>query len=108
MLAVKSEPSFRMQILAAAVVLALMIAVRVQKWEAVVLIGAMAGVFSLELVNSAVERMCDGFNPRLHPLVKEIKDLLAGAVLVSAITSVGIGFVIFWPYRFELLQLLGI
>ncbi|RMD51605.1 diacylglycerol kinase, partial [Candidatus Parcubacteria bacterium] len=40
----------------------------------------------------------DGLKPRLHPLVKEIKDIMAGAVLITAIVAALIGLIIFWPY----------
>jgi diacylglycerol kinase len=35
--------------------------------------------------------------PRVHPYAKVVKDIMAGAVLVMALFSVLIGFVIFFP-----------
>ena len=55
-----------------------------------------AVVFSLELLNTAVERACDVITKEYHPLIKAAKDAAAGAVLVSAIASVVIGVLLFW------------
>ena len=49
-------------------------------WAIVALTSAL--VLALELVNSAVERLIDLLHPAIHPEIKAIKDMLAGAVLV--------------------------
>lgn len=55
-------------------------------------------VLSLELINTALERILDMMKPRVHPYVRIIKDLVAGAVLVSALSSLLAGIVIFIPH----------
>ena len=55
-------------------------------------------VLSLELINSQIEKFLDLIQPEHHPRVKIIKDFSAGAVLLSAIGSVVIGLLIFWPH----------
>ena len=52
-------------------------------------------VLSAELTNTAIERICDLVHPEEHPLVKIIKDVAAGAVLISAIMAAGAGLWIF-------------
>jgi len=42
---------------------------------------ACAVVLALELVNSALEALIDLLHPEVHPEIKIIKDMLAGAVL---------------------------
>jgi undecaprenol kinase len=54
-------------------------------WALVVLVIAL--VMSLELLNSAIEGVIDLLHPTLHPEIKVIKDLIAGAVLVSSIAA---------------------
>ena len=49
---------------------------------------SIAAVFITESVNSAVERLCDHVMPQYSRQVKEIKDLAAGAVLISAVMAV--------------------
>ena len=52
-------------------------------------------VLTAELVNTAIDCICDLVHPEKHPLVKIIKDVAAGAVLISAITAACAGLWIF-------------
>jgi len=54
-------------------------------------------VLSLELVNTAIEAVCDLATTNLHPLAKTAKDAAAAAVLLAAIISFIIGLIIFLP-----------
>jgi diacylglycerol kinase len=54
-------------------------------------------VISLEMINSAVEILCDMVTTDFHPKIKIIKDVAAGAVLVASIASLIIGLMIFIP-----------
>lgn len=53
-------------------------------------------VISLELVNTSVEHTVDKASPEKSELARLAKDAAAGAVLVSAIFAVIIGFLMFW------------
>jgi diacylglycerol kinase len=55
-------------------------------------------VLVLELMNSIFERMVDILKPRIHHYVEDIKDIMAGTVLVASLGSALIGLLIFWPY----------
>jgi Diacylglycerol kinase len=55
-------------------------------------------VLSAEAVNTCIECICDLVSPDYHPLVKKIKDISAGMVLILSIISVIVGCVIFIPY----------
>ena len=52
---------------------------------------AIVGTITLELVNSAIERVVDLVTTEYHPLAKQAKDIAAGAVFVYAIFSVIVG-----------------
>lgn len=62
------------------------------EWAIILLCNAL--VFSLEIVNTAVEKAVDLATDKQHPLAKISKDAAAGAVLVAAIFSVIVGIVI--------------
>ncbi len=64
-------------------------------------------VLSLELVNTAVEAICDLVSPEPHPLVKTAKDASAAAVLMAAAVSVIVGIVLFGPPLLEKLRAYG-
>ncbi len=96
--AYRSEQSFRLQVLAAVLVIALALFVRVTVTEYLVLLLLITAVLVLELVNSIFERLLDAFKPRLHPIIKEAKDMMAAAVLLMSLVSLVIGVLIFYPY----------
>lgn len=90
-LAARRERSFRLQLLAAAAVLALLVATRpAPLWWA--LLGLATGlVLMAELFNSALETLLDHLHPERHPAVGAAKDLAAGAVLVASAAAVVVG-----------------
>lgn len=94
----KEEQSFRVQVLAGLVILILAIVFRIKKWETVILILVVVFVLVLELINSIFERVADLLKPRVHVYVETIKDIMAGAVLLSSLAALAIGVIIFWPY----------
>jgi diacylglycerol kinase len=59
-----------------------------------------AVVLGFEMLNTAVEKICNLVHPQHHPFVKIIKDVAAGAVLVAAIAAAVCGAVIFIPKIF--------
>lgn len=76
----------------------------VNREQSLLLVLSISVMFSLELLNSQIERFLDLVVPRRSRLVKEIKDLSAGAVLVSALGVLVIGLIIFLPYFIRLFR----
>ncbi|MDR1706446.1 diacylglycerol kinase family protein [Dysgonomonas sp.] len=56
-----------------------------------------AMVFSLEIMNSAIENLCDHITPQRNETIKKIKDLAAAAVFIASVISVICGAIIFLP-----------
>ncbi|MFC0522571.1 diacylglycerol kinase family protein [Pontibacillus salicampi] len=94
----KAERNFRIHLMTTLCVCILAAIVRVSFIEWAVLTLTVSLVLTMELINSAVERIMDFLSPTWHPLVGEIKDITAGAVLVTAIAAIIIGCFIFIPY----------
>ena len=94
----RREQSFRIQIVAAIVIIVAVAVIPLAMWERILLILMVAAVLVLEIINSIFERISDALKPRLHPMVREVKDMMAGAVLITAITSVTVSILIFWSY----------
>src|SRR6266480_3841576 len=59
---------------------------------------AIAIVWTAEALNTAFEFLADAAAPSFHPIVRDAKDVAAGAVLVTAIAAVIIGGIVFWPH----------
>lgn len=94
----RAEQSFRLQLVGAVVVLVLVVVLPLETWERILLLLMAAAVLVLEVVNSIVERLADAVAPRLHPMVREVKDMMAGMVLLTALTAAVVALVILWPY----------
>src|SRR3989338_9253684 len=90
-LAFLSERSFRLQSVAALFVVFAMLLFPLRLYERILLLLLIGSVLVLELINSVFERLVDAFKPRMHPLVKDIKDLMAAAVLVASCIAAIVG-----------------
>jgi len=62
------------------------------------LVLAIAIVWTAEALNTAFEFLADAASPEFHPLVRDAKDVAAGAVLVTALAAIVLGALIFWPH----------
>ena len=54
-----------------------------------------SSVIGFELINTAVESLCDFVHPSFHHLIKITKDISSGCVLVSAVFAFANGILIF-------------
>lgn len=85
---------------AAATVIALVAAfvLRISAGDWCWIILAISIVWTAEALNTAFEFLADVASPEFHPLVKDAKDVAAGAVLITAVAALVIGAIVFWPY----------
>ena len=68
----------------------------ISKIEFIILAITITMVIAAELVNTAIESAIDLSTNYYHPLAKIAKNTAAGAVLITAINSVLVGYIIFW------------
>lgn len=99
-----TEQSFRIQVSIALVVLVFGVVFQVRTHEWILLVFLVGSVLTLEIINSIFERIVDSFKPRIHPVVKDIKDIMAGAVLIVSVIAAAIGVTIFYPHFIELVS----
>ncbi len=93
----REEPNARIQILAAILAIAAGKILEISKTEWMAMFLAIGMVVAAEAFNSALENLSDFVSPEKKPQIKKAKDLAAAAVLISAITALIIGIVIFLP-----------
>ena len=101
---VHEEQNLKIQLIAAFFIAMLAWYFRVNRIEWILLILSSGLVILAEVVNSAIERVTDVLKPRINGYVKEIKDIMAAAVMITAVTSVIVGVIIFYPYVLNLLH----
>ncbi|MGG4497426.1 diacylglycerol kinase family protein [Brevibacillus reuszeri] len=94
---VKTQRNMQIHVAAATLVLAAAWWLQIPRSDVLLVFFSIGLVFSLELLNTAVEAVVDLVSPKWHAKAKIAKDASAGAVLVSAILSAGIGITIFGP-----------
>lgn len=94
----KTQLNFRVQVVAAALVVAAMFVFDVQPWQKVTLLLLIMTVLILEIVNTVSEHLVDLFEPRLNHYVRDIKDLMAAAVFLASFVAIAIALVIFGPF----------
>jgi diacylglycerol kinase len=75
---------------------AVMLRISARDWCWIIL--AISIVWTAEALNTAFEFLADAASPELHPLVRDAKDVAAGAVLITAVAAAVIGGIVFWPY----------
>ena len=96
----KEEQNLKIQSIIAIIAVVLAIYFNITRIEWMFLVFVIGLVVLMEIANSAVERMTDILKPRIHDYVKEIKDIAAAGVMVSALIALIIGAIIFLPYLF--------
>jgi diacylglycerol kinase len=73
--------------------------IKAYEWLAIVI--CIGLVFTAEAFNSSIEILTDSIYKEQHKWAGQIKDIAAGAVLISAIVSIIVAGIIFTPYLLE-------
>lgn len=73
---------------------------KITNTEWIVLIIVSGFVLVSEAVNTAIEIDIDLTSPEYHPYARDTKDVAAGAVLISAMTAIIVGVLVFGHYIF--------
>ncbi|HEX7169697.1 MAG TPA: diacylglycerol kinase [Rubrobacter sp.] len=92
--AVRTQRNMRFHVVVAVVVLVASLFVGVSRIELAFLILTILLVFVTELFNTAMEFVVDLATKEYHPLAKLAKDVSAGAVLVSSVGAVLVGYLV--------------
>jgi diacylglycerol kinase len=55
-------------------------------------------VMTLEAINTAIEKLCNEVTLERKESIRNIKDVAAGAVLLSSIVAITIAIIVFWKH----------
>ena len=100
---ITNEHNFRIHTFATIVVIIAGILLKVSFAAWIILILTIAFVMVVEILNTAVEYLCDYLTDKYDERIGTIKDIAAAAVLVSAIGAAAVGVLIFGRRIIELL-----
>jgi diacylglycerol kinase (ATP) len=91
----RTQRNLRIHFVIAIAVIAAAAAFGVDRIELICLLLAIAFVLVAEMVNSAIEGAIDVSTTSFDPNAKLAKDIAAGAVLISTVTALAVGYLIF-------------
>jgi len=91
----KSQRNMRLHFLMGLFAVLLGILLNFTYIEVMVLCLTIAFVLFAEMFNTAIEYTVDLVSQEYHPLARIVKDIGAGAVLLSAMTAIAIGYILF-------------
>ena len=91
----RTQRNMRIHFLIAAAVLVAAVGFGVERLELIVLLLSICFVLVAEMFNTAVEAAVDVASTSFDPMAKLAKDIAAGAVLISAVNAVAVGYLVF-------------
>jgi len=77
------------------IIAGIVLKISISEWLAVLI--AIGLVFTSEAINTSIEKLSDFISPERQNSIKEVKDLASAGVLISAITALIIGIIVFAP-----------
>jgi diacylglycerol kinase (ATP) len=98
------EVNFRIEVIAGVVVVFAGIVLSLSVTEWLCIIGCITVVLVAEVLNTAVEKICDLYSTSHNLQIKIIKDVAAAAVLVAVCGSIASGLIIFLPKLIKFFQ----
>lgn len=93
---VRTERNMKIHLVVALIILGACFFFDVSKFEFLILSVTITMVIAAELVNTAIEAAIDMTTNYYHPLAKIAKNAAAGAVFITAVNAVIVGYLIFW------------
>jgi diacylglycerol kinase (ATP) len=92
------EDAFRQEAIAAALLVPLALLLPLGALERVLLIGSVAMVLIVELLNTAIEATIDRHSFEINPLAKRAKDLGSAAVMLALLVCAGTWAAVLWAH----------
>jgi diacylglycerol kinase len=98
----KRESHLQFHLIAAVLVSVAGFYFRINYLEWCILLACIFLVIICEIINTAIEKLCDVVTYDIHPTIKYIKDISAAAVLLACIFSIIAGILVLGPYLLKL------
>ncbi len=95
--AITTQTNLRIHFVVASLVIFAAVYLRIDLDHILDLIVAISIVMLAEMINTAIEFLCDAVTLEHNENIKRAKDVSAGAVLISAIFAALIGLIVFVP-----------
>jgi len=87
-------------IVASIIIIVLGVVYDISKLDWALIIFSITLVWMAEALNTAIEFLADAVTQEFHPFIEKAKDVAAAAVLITAISAIAIGALVFIPLLF--------
>ncbi len=95
--ALRTQRNFKVHFTFAVLAIALGLLLQIPQWSWLAVVVCIFAVFSLEVMNTAVESIVDMVSPEWNELAMRAKDCAAGSVYVAAIGSLVVAAIVYLP-----------
>jgi diacylglycerol kinase len=96
-LLLKNEHNAWIHLTSTIAVITLGLIYKISSTEWLFIVISICTVFAAELFNSSIEEIADFVSPTKHKSIKKVKDLAAAGVLITAVSALIVGLIIFIP-----------
>jgi diacylglycerol kinase (ATP) len=94
----RTEHAVREELVLLALALPLAFLITSSAWLRIALVGTVLLVLMVELLNTAVEKVCDRLHPAQDDLIGYVKDLGSAAVLMSLLLAASVWLTALWQW----------
>lgn len=93
---VSTQRNMKIHFIIALLTLILAAVINVTRMQAIILLIVITMVIVAEMINTAIEAVVDRIGSDYHPLAAIAKNVAAGAVLITAVNAIAVGYLIFY------------
>ncbi len=94
----REEANFRIEVAVATTVVALGVWLRFSPLEWIIIVGCISAILAAEMMNTAVEDLCNKVDSSIDPTIGKIKDIMGGFVLVVSFGAATVGGILISTY----------
>lgn len=91
------ERNGKIQLITSVVAIALAVGLQLSHTDYIIVLLCIGFVISIEMLNTAIENLCNMVQEEIHPTIKIIKDVAAASVAWASLISIVIAAIIFLP-----------
>lgn len=92
------EQSMFIHALATILSILLGLILNINRYEWIIIIALLCVIAVIELLNTAIEAVCDCVTKEFHSLIKIAKDTASASAFIASIVGLIVGLIIFIPY----------
>jgi diacylglycerol kinase (ATP) len=96
--ALRTETAVREELVLLALAVPLVFFITSSTWLRIALVGVLLLVLMIELLNTAIEKLCDRLHPGQDDLIGYVKDLGSAAVLMSLLLAGAVWVTALWQW----------